>query len=52
MLHRVVAWFGLRLCGCPIPPFEVVEGLLDVAIRKHGDNVGLPPLLLASPTFQ
>jgi hypothetical protein len=39
MLHRVVARFGLRLRGCPIPPFEVSKILLDVAARKLGDDV-------------
>jgi hypothetical protein len=50
--HRVVARFGLRLRGCPIPPLEVSESLLDIAARKLRDNAladacGLIPPIVA-----
>jgi hypothetical protein len=54
MLHRVVAWFGLHLHGCLIPPFEVAEGLLDAAPRKLGYDVfadacgSIPPIFAKS----
>ena len=50
MFHRVVAGFGLRLRGRPIPPFEVSKGLLDVAARKLRNDVladvcgSIPPI--------
>jgi hypothetical protein len=50
--HRVVARFGLHLRGCPLPPLEVTESLLDVAARKLGndalaDACGWIPLIVA-----
>ena len=36
--HCVVARFGLRLRGCPIPPLEVTESLLNIAARKLSDD--------------
>ena len=53
-LHCVVARFGLRLRGCPIPPLEVAESLLDVAARKLGNDVladacgSIPPIFAKS----
>jgi hypothetical protein len=38
-LHCVVARYGLRIRGCPIPPLEVSESILGVAARKLGNDV-------------
>jgi len=52
--HRVVARFGLRLRGCPIPSLEVSERFLDVAARKLSDNAladaygSIPPIFAKS----
>jgi len=50
--HRVVTRIGLHLRGCPVPPLEVSESLLDVAARKLGNDVladtcGLIPSIVA-----
>jgi hypothetical protein len=53
-IHHVVARFGLRLRGCPIPSLEVTESLLDVAARKLGDDAladtcgPIPPIVTKS----
>ena len=46
----MVAGFGLHLRGRPVPPLDVSEGLLDVAVRKLGGNAlanvcgSIPPI--------